>query len=150
MPDAWHRCRTCHRLYEWQYSPYEYLAWGSEDASATYTRRDAQDVFRSLTTHRIADERFGRALAALNPGLAIDKRYIVESGKDFFPHHHVVRIKCHQRRLWVALSDDGEIIPCTVTELARIAATDPPPELGEPARAVEYADFVKRVTSENE
>lgn len=147
---AWRRCPNCHRLYEWTYSPYEYLAWGSEDAHTTYTRVEARAVFGALTQHRIAHERFGRALAAIDPQLAIDKREIVEHAKDYYPHHRIVRIACRDRRLWIALSDDGDVIPCTLAELAKIAASAPPPDLDQSANAVEYAAVVDHVTSEHE
>src|SRR5512139_1850864 len=78
--EAYHRCPLCHRLYRWSYSPYEYLAWGSEDAYTTFSRLDPRALFASLTGHRIADERFARALAALEPGLAVDSRRVVDHG----------------------------------------------------------------------
>lgn len=144
-----YRCPICHRLYQSTYAPYEYLAWGSEDAYTSYLRVEPRDVFRGLTEHRIADDRFGRALAVLVPGLAVEKRAIVDTAKSFFPRHHVVQLACGEDRLWIALSDEGEVVRCTLDELARIAASAPPPKLDHVPAAVEYAGFVDRVTSED-
>lgn len=142
--ESMYRCPLCHQLYQWTYSPYEYLAWGSEDEYTTWVRVEARSVFGRLTRHRVADDRFGRALAAIAPELTVAKRTILEHGKDCFPEHCILKIRCGDDSLWIALSDGGEVVRCTLEALASIAASTPTNSVAPAA----YVDFIDKVTSE--
>lgn len=173
FPDAWkrlesaglpeqkdsfarYRCPICHQLYTWSYQ----IPWsGDYDNPATdeqpyamLYREPAYSLFHGLIRGRVADERFGRALAAIEPQLApeIDKRNLIQLGRDFWAHHQVIRIACGEQKRWIALSDEGEVSRCTLAELARIAATDLPQRLDHPVTVLAYATFIDDVTSEYE
>ncbi len=143
------RCPTCHGFYRYQHSPYEYLAWGSEE-STSYTRLVARDLFHSywFTRYRVADPRIGRALDAIVPGALANRDVIDFADQTFFPEHCFARVAIADRRLWIALADDAQVTALSEAALAQLVATHPPHGLDQ--RAAAYAELADRVTSEHD
>lgn len=142
---AFYGCPICHRLYRRDYTAVEHHSYYSSPASTEYTRYTAREVFHELTRDQVTDERFGNALAALEPGLAVEQRTLRVCEAGWYPHHRILQIECGEHRRWVVFSDAGELLPCTLATLSQIAASAPPAGLDQPARAIDYADFVEKV-----
>ncbi len=171
FPDAWkrletvgypdesdafkrYRCPICRQHYHWSYTiPWnQYDPYNPDLAGEPYTslyRIPLRLAFDGLIELRIAHERFGRALAAIAPELAptIDTRMYLEGGISFSAHQQVIRVACGEAKRWLVLSEDGELGHCTLAEMTRIAATDPPSGLDQPVRALAYVSFIDQITS---
>jgi hypothetical protein len=138
------RCPACHRMFAHQhdYDPMPSAFWVDDEDETTDTirRREVEELFRSpwFSCLRILrDSRF--------PG----RQTIAVEDQPFFSRHVFAEVGFVDKR-WVVLFDEQplEELAGRLDVLARVAASEQPPGLGERDRAIEYATFADRVTSD--
>jgi hypothetical protein len=138
------RCPECKRMFGHQadYDPMPSAFWvdDEEETTDSIRRREVEDLFRSpwFSCLRILrDSRF--------PG----RQTITIDDQQFFSRHVFAEVAFAGKH-WVVLFDEEplEVLSGRLDVLARVASSERPDGLGVRDRAIEYATFADRVTSE--
>ncbi|MEO8704246.1 MAG: hypothetical protein ABI867_29605 [Kofleriaceae bacterium] len=138
------RCPECKRMYAHQsdYDPMPPAFWvdDEEETTDTIRRREVEELFRSpwFSCLRILrDSRFS------------GRQTINVEDQQFFRRHVFAEVGFVDKQ-WVVLFDEQplEVVDGRLAVLTRVASSERPEGLGERDRAIEYATFADRVTSE--